>query len=383
MGRITILSLSWRDIKSPKSGGAEVHTFEMLRRADKRRYRIIQFSPLYEGLEREEVIDGITFHREGNAYSVIYKAWRYYRGHRNEIDIVIDQCNTHRFFTKFWIPPQKRIFYIHQLTREIWRINSPGIIGWIGEKLETPMLRLQRNDTVITVSESTKKDLTAVGFDESKIYIIPNALGETILEEPFHEDEIKGNEFIYVGRYSKYKGINVAIIALGLVKRRHPDVRLRIVGKKDEEVIQDVIEPLVRQYGLTYGGDDSDIELCGFVPSEEKYRLMRKSRALLFPSQREGWGIIVSEAGAMGTPSIVYDSPGCRDAVDYGCAGYLCQENSPKEVARLMILSIEDKNGYRKMRMSAYDFAQGLSWEKNKGMFDTVLDRMMRNNTYG
>ena len=38
--RITILSLSWRDITSPNAGGAEVHTHEMLRCVDKHKFRI-------------------------------------------------------------------------------------------------------------------------------------------------------------------------------------------------------------------------------------------------------------------------------------------------------------------------------------------------------
>lgn len=42
--RITIMALSWRDIKSPTAGGAEVHTHEMLRRIDRSSYRVIHIA---------------------------------------------------------------------------------------------------------------------------------------------------------------------------------------------------------------------------------------------------------------------------------------------------------------------------------------------------
>ena len=43
--------------------------------------------------------------------------------------------------------------------------------------------------------------------------------------------------------------------------------------------------------------------------------------ALMFPSIREGWRIPVTEAGCVGTPSIVYDLPGIREVADYGRTG--------------------------------------------------------------
>ena len=92
--KLTILALSWRDIKAPKSGGAEVHTHEMLSRADKSKYEIIHFSPRIGDAPKKEIIDGVTYLRSGNIITVIFEAMKYYKRHRNQIDFVIDQCNT-------------------------------------------------------------------------------------------------------------------------------------------------------------------------------------------------------------------------------------------------------------------------------------------------
>ena len=114
--KTTILALSWRDITSPNAGGAEVHTHQMLSRADQTKYRIYHLATRREGQPESEVIDGITYLRHGNALTVILAAMQFYQKNKDNIDFVIDQCNTHRFFTPLWVAPQKRIFYIHPVS---------------------------------------------------------------------------------------------------------------------------------------------------------------------------------------------------------------------------------------------------------------------------
>ena len=63
--KINILALSWRDIKNPKKGGAEIHTHEMLKRLDKKRFNVVHLSPMYDGGLARESIDGVTYIRKG------------------------------------------------------------------------------------------------------------------------------------------------------------------------------------------------------------------------------------------------------------------------------------------------------------------------------
>ena len=374
MKAITILALSWRDIHSPKSGGAEVYTHSLLNGMDENRFHIIHFAPHYEGLEEQEEIGHIQYIRKGGIFSVIFHAWRFYRTHRDEIDFVIDQCNTHRFFSSLWVPKKKRIFLIHQLTREIWDINLPFPWNRLGFHLENWMLRLNRKDITITVSQSTKEDLLGLGFLEEHVHIIPNGVDERILSLNL-DNQPKGRDFVFAGRYSKYKGIDVCVEALGILKKIYPDAKLHVLGKRDDKFVEEVISPIAEKYRLSYGyrDTDTDVILHGFVSEEEKFEVMKNARCLLFPSQREGWGIIVTEAAAMGTPSIVYDSPGCRDAVDLGKAGYLCKKRNAEGISELMLRSISNEQEYLQVREFAYQFAQQFSWKKNRNMFEDML----------
>jgi len=252
--KVTVLFLSWRDIKAPKRGGAEIFTHEMMKRADHSKFRFIHISPLFEGAPASETIDDVLYLRMGHGgISVIIEALRYYRKNARTIDFVVDQCNTHRFFTRAWVPARKRIFFIHQLTREIWHINASFPISTIGARTETPFLRLSRKDPTITVSNSTRDDLLAIGFDPAKVVIFP----EGIDFEPWAPDAFLPKEpnptFIYVGRFVHYKGIDDTVRAFAELRATHPEARLWIVGKKNQPYIDEVLKPILDAHGLTFG----------------------------------------------------------------------------------------------------------------------------------
>lgn len=381
MKKITILALSWRDIRSPKAGGAEVHTHEMLSRADKSRYKICHFATRGKGQAAREEIGGVTYIRHGNAISVIFAAMRYYRKHRDNIDFVIDQCNTHRFFTPLWVEQGKRIFYIHQLTKEIWDYSAKFPLSKIGKALEESFLRLNRHDPVITVSESTRDELVERGYDKNKIKIIYNG----VPFRPWERDKWCRKEaeptFIYAGRYSPYKGIDVAVRALAVVKKDYPGARLWIIGKKDNEYVEENLMPVCRDNNLSWedaadGSPSGDIISWGYVSEEKKLELLSRSWALLFPSIREGWGIPVTEAGCVGTPCIAFDSPGIREAVDYGKAGYLCGENTAGGLARQMRRAVSDKMLYNAKRESAYQYSSRFQWDNAGSEFGRFVENL-------
>lgn len=367
-GKIRILALSWRDIKSPTAGGAEVNTHAIFKCLDPKVYSITHISPLYENLQERECIDGITYIRHGNIFTVIPFAVRFYKKYRDCFDYVIDQCNTHRFFTPFWVKRDKRIFLIYQLTRDIWDINMKFPFSKIGKLMENLFLFFNKNDITITESESTKQDLIKIGFCEKKIFIIPIIMNIN----PWQPEEFLNKSimprYVYVGRYAKYKGIDFAVEAVGLLKKEDIKSQLIILGRKDQEYIRSILLPICRKFNLStsmpenYHHDedyyDADIVFAGYVSEIEKLKTLSSARALIFPSNREGWGIPVSEAAYVGTPSIVFNSEGLVDAVDYGNAGYVCMEKSAFGIYQQMRNVLEDKDLYTRMRNNCYEFTK-------------------------
>ena len=374
-----VLFLSWRDIKHPKKGGAEVYTHEVLKRLVQRGWNIEHYSVLFDDGVRFETIDGVEYHRGGSNATVILHAMAYYYKHANDIDLVVDQCNTHRFFSSLWIPKEKRIFFIHQLTREIWFQVMPGVKGYLGNIMENVLLRLNKNDATITVSASTKCDLVNVGFSSDKVTIAP----EGLFFAPWTQEQFcakESNTFLYAGRISPYKGIEVAIETIAAVKKSGKVVRLWIIGKGDDEYIQNRLLPLIRRLGLSYSeglGDprNKDIHFFGFVSSYDLKNLMSRSKALLFASQREGWGLTVSECAVVGTPSIVWPSPGLIDAVNFGQAGYLCAERNTKSMIEEVHRILDNPTEYDTIRQQAYDFACTLSFDTSADVFEQCFTK--------
>lgn len=386
--KITILALSWRDIKAPKAGGAEVHTHEMLSRVDRNRYRIYHFAPLSGDLPEEEVLDGVTYLRAGNEITVILKAMKFYIGNKKNIHYVIDQCNTHRFFTPFWVEGKKRIFYIHQLTKEIWDYSAKFPLSTIGKCTEEWMLRLNKRDAVITVSNSTKQELIDRGYQKDKIKIIHNGVSF----EPWKQEEWLEKEqvptFIYAGRYSPYKGIDVSIQAFAELKKINPKARLWIIGKKDKDYVEKHVLPICRKYNLEWvdverdkvGNEiepkQGDIISWGYVSEVKKLELLSRAWTLLFPSIREGWGIPVTEAGCVGTPCIAFNSPGISEAIDEGNAGYLCMENSVKGLLEQMSLVISNETVYSDKRKKAYQYSSQFLWDEVGNELGAFIDML-------
>lgn len=375
----TILFLSWRDIKAPKMGGAEIYTHEMLKRMDKTNYRIIHFSPFFEGCSKEENIDGVIYYRSGSILSVIPKAVKFYKQNRDKVDYVVNQCNTHRFFTKFWVEKRKRIFFIHQLTKKIWFYHMRFPMNLIGYLLETPLLRLNRKDLTITVSDSTKKDLIDIGFISENITTLPEGLSFA----PWGIEDFKKKEtvptIIYVGRFAEYKGIDASLVAFSRIKKQFPTAKMWIVGRPNMEYIDRKLNPICMQYNLSVSFDNKpgDVEYKGFVSEEEKLNLMSRAHLLIFPSVREGWGLTISEAAAVGTPSLVYNAPGTRDAVQNGKSGYITEIGDIQGLKNNIVNALTDSENYEHIKNNAYEFSTTLHWDNTAIKFKEFCDNKL------
>ncbi|MFT5654402.1 MAG: glycosyltransferase involved in cell wall biosynthesis [Arenicella sp.] len=377
-----LLFLSWRDIGHPDHGGAEVLTHQILKRLDQEKFKILHISATFDnGLARQE-IDSIEYLRRGNKLSVIWHAMIYYINNSDQVSLVVDQCNTHRFFSFFWVPRRKRLFFIHQLTREIWFYQRPRLVGWLGYIIEPVLLWLQRKDSTVTVSPSTRNDLIRFGFDAEKVAIIP----EGINFEPWKRESMPQklpDSFIFVNRFAPYKGLVDCFHALAVLRESHPDACLKVLGNAQPDYLKRVLYPLLESLNLSYGdkiGFGDAVVFMGFVTEHEKLMQMSVSKALLYPSIREGWGLSVTEAAAVGTPSIVYPAPGTIDAVSLGNAGYLCDSCSVSSLVEKMSQCLNDKSEYLIMQSSAYEFSKNFHFDYSSLAFASCIEEKLLSN---
>jgi glycosyltransferase involved in cell wall biosynthesis len=109
-------------------------------------------------------------------------------------------------------------------------------------------------------------------------------------------------------------------------------------------------------------GVEHNVVFWGRVSSSEKYRLMAEAHVLLMASVREGWGLVVTEANACGTPAIVYDAPGLRDSVQNELTGLVVRP-TPLDLSKAMVRVTNDPELYVRLTTAARDWARTFSYD--------------------
>jgi len=153
----------------------------------------------------------------------------------------------------------------------------------------------------------------------------------------------------------RYKGVELALRAIAAARQSRADITLDICGQGDD---RPRLERLARELGLA-----AAVRFLGFVPEEEKRRLLRRAWAVVFPSPKEGWGITNVEAAACGTPALASDSDGLRESVRDGVTGYLVPHGDSAALANRMLALANDPGLVERLGCAARSFAEGLSWD--------------------
>lgn len=123
-----------------------------------------------------------------------------------------------------------------------------------------------------------------------------------------------GKVLLFVGRITPDKGIKELVSALSGIVNKDSNIFLVLVGPFEsvgEAVVGQVRDDKVR----------NNIKIVGYSDEPEKY--MALADLLCLPSYREGFGTVVIEAAAMGTPTIGTDIYGLSDAIVDGETGVL------------------------------------------------------------
>lgn len=161
---------------------------------------------------------------------------------------------------------------------------------------------------------------------------------------------IDGTSFVYgfVGRITKDKGINELFKAFKEILYKKPSSYLICVGNiEKKETINDVL--------LSWAQSESRILFIGYSNSVEKY--LSAMDCYILPSYREGFGLGVVEAEAMGTPVIVTNIPGPTDAMIDGVTGIVVQPRNSIELEKAMLKLQNDKETLSCYSKNAAQFA--------------------------
>lgn len=132
---------------------------------------------------------------------------------------------------------------------------------------------------------------------------------------------------VFAGRQIPEKRVGLLVDAFDRLREELPGLRCQIFG--DGPVHQEVRE-LVESKGLA-----DAVEVPGFVDEEVLEAALASAMCMVLPSMREGYGLVVVEASAHGTPSVVVDGPdnAAVELVEDGENGVIARSASPEAVA--------------------------------------------------
>lgn len=353
-----IVIFNWRDMKHEQAGGAEAYLHHQAVFWAKKGHRVDWVTSKVKGHPRYEVVDGLHVYRNGGIYTLYPCAvMRYLKLKRP--DVVIDALNGVPFWTPLFVRVP-RVLLIHHISTDIWLREFPKLVARFGIWLETWLMpRVYRKDPIITVSESSKKMIKQL-FYENPVTVVHNAINSRFCPG----EKASTPEIIYCGRLKKYKSIDVLLDAFS--RLTNLNCTLHIVGRGDDE---ERLKRRARQLDL------KNVIFHGFVSEDEKMRLLQRAWIAVNPSKMEGWGITNVEANVCGTPVVGADVPGIRDSIEDGESGVLVPYGDVNVLAGVLCKFLRD-DAYRTfLSRGAVEWAKNFSWEVSSSKFMNVLKK--------
>jgi glycosyltransferase involved in cell wall biosynthesis len=369
-----VLVLIWRDTGHPLGGGSETYIENIAEQLCARGHRVTIFCSRYPGAHREERRGAVRFVRRGGRLTVYpWAAALYLAGalgvgplsrRRGRPGAIIDVCNGLPFLSRLYarIPVVALVYHVH---REQWPVvMGPRLarIGWWVESRLAPYV--YRRNRYVTISEATRTELVTLGVGQERITVIycgtPPVTGEPIPRDPYPS-------LVALSRLVPHKRMELALHAVAALRAEMPTLRLTVAG-------QGWWEPKLRE--LVHALDIGDrVHFAGHVSDEAKHELLSRAWVSLMPSLKEGWGLVIVEAGARGTPTVgMASAGGVAEAVIDGETGLLATDE--EHYVALVAELLRDPERREAMGVLAAKHALSFTWEHSGARFAELVESL-------
>ena len=357
-----IVFFSWRDTRNPEGGGAEVYLEKVAAGLIARDASVTIFCAEHPDAPRDETRDGIRYVRRGSKMGVYLRGMLALATRRfGRVDVVVDVQNGLPFFTRL-LTRKPVVVLVHHVHREQWPVVYPGITGRVGWWIESRFApRLYRHCQYVAVSQATREELVGLGVDEDRIAVVHNGTDPAL---PMADVKSDVPSVCVVGRLVPHKRVEHAIDAFARLRARLPGLRLTVVGSgwwEDE----------LRAYASGIEGG-SEVVFAGHVSEAEKQGIYAASWVMALPSLKEGWGLVVGEAGMHGTPTVAYRAAGgTRESIEEGRSGLLADDFEEFVADLETVLTEPDVRDV--LSAGARDMSHRFTWDHAQGSFARVV----------
>jgi glycogen synthase len=231
---------------------------------------------------------------------------------------------------------------------------------------------LNRSLKIISNSNALLK-VTSKMFGDNiylKSVVIGNGVNLSNADQPVNNFLNVAPYLLGIGRLEHFKGFDILIKSFGIVNQKHPDMKLILVGDGSE---RGKLTTISQQLGL-----EDSVLFYGRMDQKDVLKILSGCKFTVQPSRREGFGMVLIEAMALGKAVIATNVGGIPELVQHGKNGLLVNSQDPDDLARAIIGLLNSPELALKLGAKGKEMVESnYTWEiiSNRflGVFQSVL----------
>lgn len=349
-------------------GGAEKRFWELARRLSVKGHEVHLYGMKFWQGQDIVVREGVYLHGicapkklygetgKRNVTQVLYFTLHLPCLWKENFDIV--DCNVFPYIPFFlvrlysWLKRTPLVVTWQEVWDNYWYKYMGRVKGFIARRIEKLAIVLAKD--IIVYSQTVKNDLLRCGASAKKIHLISQGIDLRKIKVVVASPE--RSELLFAGRLIREKNVDILIKAVSLLKRVFGVIKCIIIGDGPEK---ERLIKLTRDLNL-----EDNVVFKGLMEYEELVSYMKASRVFVFPSIREGFGIVVMEAMACGLPVITVNHPmnAAGDFVKDGENGFICDLDE-KDIAHKVSELLRDITLRQRFSHAAEDYVKGYDWD--------------------
>jgi glycosyltransferase involved in cell wall biosynthesis len=362
--------LAWRDLDDVEAGGSEVHADEVASLWAEAGIDVTMRTSYAFGHPKATTRHGYRVIRRAGRYAVFPRAvGSEIVGRHGPRDGLVEIWNGVPFLSPVWATGPRAVF-LHHVHQRMWPLVLPENpqLARFGALLERRLAPpFYRRTEIVTLSESSRTELVDhLRFPANRVRVV-----EPGIDRRFRPGDAKSPHplVVAVSRLMAPKRFDLVIRAAAAAREHRRDLELIIVGKGEE---RERLTALVHDLDA-----ESWITLAGYITDDELVDLYQRAWVLTNGSIAEGWGMSITEAAACGTPAVVTDIAGHRDAVVADHSGLLVDGEAGLTDGLTAVLTDDELRG--RLTAGALDRAAALTWHATAiGTLGALVDDARR-----
>ncbi len=363
-----ILFINWRCPQNPLAGGAEIYLHEVCRRLLHRGHQITLLAERYPGAAPVEELEGIRIIRLGGKWTF---NWTVYHQlplilRQGSFDLVVDDLNKIPFYSPWLTDKPVLVLLMHLFRKSIFHEVPAPLAAYI-YLAESLIPFAYRHCRFAVISESSRQDVIRLGIPPEQISVAPP--GTDFNRYRPAPGATREPVILHVGRLKKYKSTDHLLYAARRLKEKGVDFRVVIVGDGDD---RPRLEKLSRKLQVS-----DRVFFTGFVSEAEKISWYQRSAVLAENSIKEGWGLIVLEANACGTPVVVARSPGLVDSSRDGVNGLFYEYGNIDELTAKLELLLTNHELRRRLGEQAVEWSHRWTWDGTADKINDLIEQTL------